>query len=189
MSIISFGEDPAPDIEDRSLSFGGDWYEDLYESTNKGEDTMGMFDADDNSCCDEAIIAKLRAKLEKQNKHFGSGWYTLNLPSVSFNEKVGFRIMRPYNNEGDLPMSGLFNSTMEVIENAIKAHGLKGAAEIEEVPGESSCCGLGALVIDVMYTKTTGEKLLEFMELRHELSTRDWGSIDALVSRVMYKQD
>ena len=162
----------------------------LYNSTNKGETTMtGAIPCDLNELINKHNKGEVTMdNTKKKVDHFGSGWYTLSLPSVSFNEKVGFRIMRPYNNEGDLSLAGLFNNTMEVIENAIKAHGLNGAAEIEEVPVEYSCCGLGALVVDVMYTKTTGDKLLEFMGLRHELSTRDWGSIKALVSRVMYKQ-
>ena len=134
--------------------------------------------------------AKMIDEMNKKAEHFTAGWYPLWLPRVNFAEKVGFRVMRPYNNECGLPLFGLFNHTMEIIENSAKEHHILDAVKIQDMPSDSVCCGsFGTLIVDVMYTKISGDKLLQFMELRQDLSTRDWGQITALVSPVMYKQD
>ena len=134
--------------------------------------------------------AKMVEEMNKKAEHFTAGWYPLQLPRVNFAEKVGFRVMRPYNNEGGLPLSGMFNTTMEIIENSAKEHHILDAIKIQDMPSDSICCGsFGTLIVDVMYTKISGEKLLQLMELRQDLSTRDWGPITALVSPVMYKKD
>ena len=147
---------------------------------------MSKKDIANNAECGAKMIEEMNAKAE----HFTNGWYPLQLPRVNFAEKVGFRVMRPYNNEGDSLLSGMFNNTMEIIENAAKEHNILDAVKIQDMPSDAVCCGsFGTLIVDVMYTQISGDKLLQFMELRQDLRTRDWGSVAALVSPVMYKKD
>ena len=157
-----------------------------YEQEMEAREKMNKKDIANNTECGAEMIDEMNKKAE----HFTADWYILRLPRVNFTEKVGFRVMRPYNNEGDLPLSGMFNSTMEIIENSAKEHHILDAVKIQDMPSDSVCGGsFGTLIVDVMYTKISGDKILQFMELRHDLSTRDWGPITALVSPVMYKQN
>lgn len=158
-----------------------------YKQEKEANEKMSKKDIADNI---ERGAKMTDDEMSVKAEHFTDGWYPLQLPRVDLVEKVGFRVMRPYNNEGDLPMSGLFNSTMDIIENSAKKHNILDAIKIQDMPSDYACCGsFGTLIVDVMYTMIYGGKLLQFMELRHDLSTRDWGPIAALVSRVMYKKD
>ena len=162
----------------------------IYKQEKEAKEKMSKKDIANNAECGAKMVEEMNEKMNEKSEHFTNGWYPLQLPRTSFAEKVGFRVMRPYNNESASPYSGMFNNTMETIEKAAKEHHILDAVKIQDMPYDSVCCGLfGTLIVDVMYTKIGGDKLLQFMELRHDLSTRDWGPVAALVSLVMYKRD